>query len=66
MRVDCIRLGLRYIDLRRRMVEENRGDAAEFNRFIEDCIAHNITIFSEGASHEEEVKAFAEKYWRAD
>ncbi|MBE6540903.1 MAG: DUF4838 domain-containing protein [Ruminococcaceae bacterium] len=64
MRVNCIRLSLGYIDMRRRLVLNDYIDPAEFNQYIEDCIAHNITVFHAGNPHQNSVMNMASKYWR--
>ncbi|MBE6540902.1 MAG: DUF4838 domain-containing protein [Ruminococcaceae bacterium] len=64
MRVDCIRLGLRYTTVRCGMMSGEITDAETFNQFVEDCLAHNITIFQAGETHEKCVRVMADKSWR--
>jgi len=64
MRIDKIRLTLRFIELRTKGIYDDINDEAEINQFIEDCVAHNVTEFAEAKKLPEIAKLFAEKRWR--
>jgi len=66
MRVERIRLGLRYIVIRRRIMNENIHDAEEINKFFEDSRAHDLIKFEANCQRDATVQAFAEGIIRGD
>ncbi len=65
MRVECIELGLRYVKIRCGIMFGGKKDPVEFERFVEDCLAHNVTVWEVRVPIERCVQAFAEEKWRA-
>ena len=66
MRVDKVRLGLRYSKIRSEIMNDGVHNREEINKFFEDCLAHDVTKFEECATDKETVQAFAEGIWRGN
>lgn len=64
LRIEKIRLGLRYVRLKRASMLGHEHNAEEINRFFSDWREHGLSRLEEWNNPETTVRAFAEEKWR--
>jgi len=64
MRVQRIRLGLKYVVIRYKNVTEHYHDAEELNKLFEEAAALGVERYEECSDEHGTIQAFAEEKWR--
>ncbi len=66
MRIDKIRLGLRYVKLKRGVMLRHEHPTEEINRFFTDWKAHGLYRMEEWFNPDTSLRTFCDEYWRGE